>query len=197
MKISIVSPIYKGEKMLNQLVNRCEAAVESITDDYEIILVNDCSPDNSWSVLKEICSKDKHVKAIDHSRNFGQHPAISTGFRYVTGDWVVVMDCDLQDRPEDIPALYAKAREGWDIVFAHRGKRHDTFFKQLGGVLFHLFFRWLTGIHTDKNIGNFSIIKRMCIDEINKIPDLSRAFGTLIRHVGGKTTSIEVDRPQR
>ena len=197
MKISIISPIYKGEKMLHHLVDRCEAAVSTITDDYEIILVNDCSPDNSWSILKEICSKDKHVKAIDHSRNFGQHPAISTGFRYVTGDWVVVMDCDLQDRPEDIPALYAKAQEGWDVVFARRGERHDTFFKQLGGKLFHVFFRWLTGIKTDKNIGNFSIFKRSCADEILKIPDQSRSFGTLIRHVGGKTTSIEVDRPQR
>ncbi len=197
MKISIISPIYKGEKMLHHLVDRCEAAVSTITDDYEIILVNDCSPDNSWSVLKEICSKDKHVKAIDHSRNFGQHPAISTGFRYVTGDWVVVMDCDLQDRPEDIPALYAKAQEGWDVVFARRGERHDSFFKQLGGKLFHVFFRWLTGIKTDKNIGNFSIFKRSCADEILKIPDQSRSFGTLIRHVGGKTTSIEVDRPQR
>ena len=197
MKISIVSPVYKGERMLHHLVERCEAAVSTITDDYEIILVNDCSPDNSWSVLKEICSIDKHVKAIDHSRNFGQHPAISTGLRYVTGDWVVLMDCDLQDRPEDIPALYAKAQEGWDVVFARRGERHDTFFKQLGGKVFHLFFRWLTGIKTDKNIGNFSIFKRACADEIVKIPDQSRSFGTLIRHVGGKTTSIEVERPQR
>lgn len=197
MKISIVSPVYKGEKMLNHLVERCEAAVSKISDDFEIILVNDCSPDNSWAVLKEICSKDRHVKAIDHSRNFGQHPAISTGLRYVTGDWVVLMDCDLQDRPEDIPALFAKAQEGWDVVFARRGERHDGFFKQLGGKAFHLFFRWLTGINTDKNIGNFSIFKRTYADEIVKIPDQSRSFGTLIRHVGGKTSSIDVDRPQR
>lgn len=197
MKISIVSPIYKGEKMLRHLVERCEAAVSTITDDYELILVNDCSPDNSWEVLKGICAEDKHVKAIDHSRNFGQHPAISTGFKYVTGDWVVLMDCDLQDRPEDIPALYAKAQEGWDVVFARRGERHDGFFKQLGGKIFHVFFRWLTGIKTDKNIGNFSIFKRSIVDEIVRIPDQSRAFGTLIRHVGGKTTSIDVDRPQR
>lgn len=197
MKISIVSPIYKGEKMLHHLVERCETVVSKMTEDYELILVNDCSPDNSWNVLKEICANDKHVKAIDHSRNFGQHPAISTGFKYVTGDWVVVMDCDLQDRPEDIPALYAKAQEGWDVVFARRAERHDTFFKQLGGRIHHLFFRWLTGVKTDKNIGNFSIFRRNLMDEMIKIPDLSRSFGTLLRHVGGKTTFIDVERPQR
>lgn len=197
MKISVVSPIYKGEKMLRHLVDRCEAALLTISDDYELILVNDCSPDNSWEVLKDICAKDKNVKAIDHSRNFGQHPAISTGLRYATGDWVVVMDCDLQDRPEDIPALYEKAQEGWDVVFARRGERHDGFFKQLGGKVFHWFFRWLTGITTDKDIGNFSIFKKSCAEEIVKIPDQSRSFGTLIRHVGGKTASIDVDRPQR
>lgn len=197
MKLSVVSPIYKGEKMLHHLVERCEAAVSTITDDYELILVNDCSPDNSWEVLREICAKDKHVKAIDHSRNFGQHPAISTGLKYVTGDWIVVMDCDLQDRPEDIPALYAKTQEGWDVVFARRGERHDGFFKQLGGKIFHMFFRWLTGINTDKNIGNYCIFKRTYADEIARIPDQSRAFGTLIRHVGGKVTFIDVDRPQR
>ena len=197
MKLSVVSPIYKGEKMLHHLVERCEAAVSTLTDDYELILVNDCSPDNSWEVLREICAKDKHVKAIDHSRNFGQHPAISTGLKYVTGDWIVVMDCDLQDRPEDIPALYAKTQEGWDVVFARRGERHDGFFKQLGGKIFHMFFRWLTGINTDKNIGNYCIFKRTYADEITRIPDQSRAFGTLIRHVGGKVTFIDVDRPQR
>ena len=148
-------------------------------------------------MLREICAKDKHVKAIDHSRNFGQHPAISTGLKYVTGDWIVVMDCDLQDRPEDIPALYAKTQEGWDVVFARRGERHDGFFKQLGGKVFHMFFRWLTGINTDKNIGNYCIFKRTYADEIARIPDQSRAFGTLIRHVGGKVTFIDVDRPQR
>lgn len=197
MKLSIVSPIYKGEKMLHHLVERCEAAAATLTDDYEIILVNDCSPDNSWAVLREICAQDKHVKAIDHSHNFGQHPAISTGLKYVTGDWIVVMDCDLQDRPEDIPALYAKTQEGWDVVFARRGERHDGFFKQLGGKVFHLFFRWLTGINTDKNIGNYCIFKRNYADEIVRIPDQSRAFGTLIRHVGGKVSYIDVDRPQR
>lgn len=183
--------------MLHHLVERCEAAISTITNDYEIILVNDCSPDNSWEVLKEICAKDKHVKAIDHSRNFGQHPAISTGLKYITGDWVVLMDCDLQDMPEDIPALYAKAQEGWDIVFARRGKRYDSFLKQLGGRIFHVVYDWLSGSKTDPNIGNYSIFRSAVAVEIVKIPELSRSFGNLNRYVGFKRTTIDVIRPER
>lgn len=197
MLLSIVSPVYKGEKMLHHLVERCENAVSAITEDYEIILVNDCSPDNSWNVLKEICAKDKHVKAIDHSRNFGQHPAISTGLRYVTGDWVVLMDCDLQDLPEDIPALYDKAKEGWDIVYARRSERHDGFFKQLGGRMFHIVYDWLSGIKTDPQIGNYSIFRSEIAKEIVKIPEITRSFSIFIQHLGYKTTTINVTRPLR
>ena len=98
MKLSIVSPIYKGEKMLDELVRRITASVTPITDEYEIILVNDQSPDDSWNVIKRICKEDKHVKGVNLSRNFGQHYAISAGLSLVQGDWIVVLDCDLQDR---------------------------------------------------------------------------------------------------
>lgn len=197
MKLSIVSPIYKGEKMLHHLVDRCEVAVSTITDDFEIILVNDCSPDKSWNVIKEICGRDNNVKAIDHSRNFGQHPAISTGLKYVTGDWVVLMDCDLQDRPEDIPALFAKAQEGWDIVYARRGERNDSFFKQLGGQMFHVVYDWLSGEKSDPQIGNYCIFRKEIAKDIVNIPEITRSFGNLIRHLGYKNTSIDVVRPLR
>ena len=95
MKLSVVSPIYKREKMLDELVSRVETAVKTITEDYEIILVNDCSPDDSWTKMKEICATDKKVKGINLSRNFGQHYAITAGLTASTGEWVVVMDCDL------------------------------------------------------------------------------------------------------
>lgn len=118
MQLSIVSPIYKGEKMLEELVTRIKASVETFTMDYEIILVNDCSPDNSWDKMKDICSRDKKVKGLNLSRNFGQYYAITAGLMESKGEWVTVMDCDLQDRPEEIPNLYNKAQEGYDTVFA-------------------------------------------------------------------------------
>ena len=106
--------------MLEELVRRIIVSVTPITDEYEIILVNDQSPDDSWSVIKRLCKEDDHVKGINLSRNFGQHYAITAGLSKSLGEWVVVMDCDLQDRPEEIPNLYLKAMEGYDSVFAQR-----------------------------------------------------------------------------
>ena len=135
--ISVVSPIYKGEKMVNEFVDRIVGSVTTITNNYEIILVNDASPDKSWDAIVAECRKNNKVKGINLSRNFGQHYAITAGLSYVSGEWVVVLDCDLQDRPEEIPNLYKKAMEGWDIVVARRMDRKDGIFKRLSSALFH------------------------------------------------------------
>jgi len=185
MKLSIVSPIYKGEKMLDELVRRITESVTPMTDEYEIILVNDQSPDDSWNIIKRICSNDKHVKGVNLSRNFGQHYAITTGLSLVKGEWIVVMDCDLQDRPEEIPNLYHKAMEGYfDIVYAQRQERQDKFLKRLSSAAFHAVFDWLSGMKSDKSIANFGIYHSQVIREYNKMPERARAFGSLIRYVG-------------
>ena len=155
MKLSIVSPVYKGEKMLPELVSRIERSVSKITNEYEIILVNDKSPDNSWNIIKCICKNNPHIKGVNLSRNFGQHYAISAGLSLVQGDWIIVMDCDLQDRPEEIPNLIAKTQEGYDIIYARRAIRTDGFFKKLSSTIFHSTFDWLSGSKTDKTIANF------------------------------------------
>ncbi len=195
--LSIVSPIYRGEKMLDELVSRIEQSVSSITDNFEIILVNDASPDNSWQRITEICTVNKHVKGVDLSKNFGQHPAISAGFSVSNGEWVIVLDCDLQDRPEEIGRLYAKAQEGYDIVFARRVHRTDKFLKRMSSVVFHIVYDWLSGLKTDNTIGNFGIYHHRVIEEIVKIPDLSRGFGNLLYCVGFKHTAINVEHAER
>lgn len=197
MHLSVVSPIYKGEKMLDELVTRITKAVTPITEDYEIILVNDMSPDDSWQVIERLCEEDKHVKGIELSRNFGQHYAISAGLANCTGDWVVVMDCDLQDRPEEIPNLYYKAQEGWDIVYARRVDRKDHFLKKFSSTLFFITLNWLTGACEDKKIANFGIYKSNVILEFNKMPEYSRSFGSLIRYLGYKDTAIDVIHAER
>ena len=182
--LTVVSPIYKGEKMLEELVSRIETAVETFTVDYEIILVNDCSPDDSWNKIKEICSRDVKVKGINLSRNFGQHYAITAGLTESTGEWVVVMDCDLQDRPEEIPNLYEKAQEGYDTVFAQRKERKDGVLKRLSSTMFNATFAFLTDQEQDKTVGNFGIYSHQVIDAVLSMGDSVRWFPIMAKWVG-------------
>lgn len=195
--ISIVSPVYRGEKMVAELVRRNVESVSSITDNYEIILVNDASPDNSWSEILKQCSANSKVKGINLSRNFGQHYAITAGLQHTTGEWVVVMDCDLQDQPEEIPNLYRKAQEGYDIVYARRAKRKDSFLKRMSSTFFHAIFNWLSGLHTDKSIANFGIYHQKVVQEFNKMPERARSFPSLVRCLGFRSASIDVIHAER
>ena len=195
--ISIVIPEYRGEKMVKELVERIQQSVGTITDKYEIILVNDCSPDNTWAEIEKAGMIDSRVKGLNLSRNFGQHYAITAGLKYAHGDWVVVMDCDLQDRPEEIPNLYKKAQEGWYIVIARRVHKKSGFFKKMSSVLFHKVFDYMSGLKTDSSKGNFGIYHKRVIDEYNKIGEVSRSFGSLIRHLGFKTTEFDVQHAAR
>lgn len=195
--ISIVSPVYRGEKMVAELVRRNVESVSTITDDYEIILVNDASPDNSWDEIVKQCALNPKVKGINLSRNFGQHYAITAGLHYAKGDWVVVMDCDLQDRPEEIPNLYRKAQDGYDIVYARRVVRKDGFLKKKSSKWFYKVFNWLSGMKTDSSIANFGIYKCCVIEEFNKMPEKTRFFPSLVKYLGFKDTAIDVEHASR
>ena len=197
MQLSIVSPVYHGEKMVEQLVERISNSVSAITPDFEIILVNDASPDNSWLKIKELCANNNRVKGINLSRNFGQHYAISAGLSLCSGEWIVVMDCDLQDRPEEIPHLYNKAQEGFDIVYARRVVRHDGFFKRISSKIFHSVFDWLSGIKTDSSISNFGVYNKIVIDEYNKMGEVARSFDSLIKYLGFNTATVDVKHDSR
>ena len=194
--LSIVSPVYRGEKMVHELVARVVAAVSTITSDYEIILVNDASPDGSWNEIVKECKQNPRVKGVNLSRNFGQHYAITAGLSKVSGEWIVVMDCDLQDRPEDIPALYAKAQEGYDIVFARRVVKHVGWWKRFSSEFFHAVIDWLSGMKSDPAIANFGIYCRKAIDEYNKIPQQARAFGEILEIVGFTRGYIDVEQDE-
>lgn len=196
-RLSIVSPVYHGEKMVAELVRRCKESASSITDNFEIILVNDASPDASWAEIERECRLDPRVKGLDLSRNFGQHYAITAGLRYATGEWIVVMDCDLQDRPEEIPNLYRKAQEGFDIVYARRAHRKDGVLKRFSSSVFHRVFRWLSGLKTDHAIANFGIYHHRVIAEFNKMPERVRFFPVQIGYLGFKTASMDVIHAER
>lgn len=197
MELSIVSPVYHGEKMLDELVRRIHAAIEPLTADYEIILVNDCSPDNSWEKISSICASDKRVKGINLSRNFGQPYAITAGLTYSKGSYVAVIDCDLQNKPEDLPAMYRKALEGYDVVSARRVQRDDTKLKRLSSAVFHRVYDYLSGLETDKAVAEFGIYSRKIVDVYCSIPEYSRSFVELIHTLGFRKSTVDVFHDHR
>lgn len=196
-KISVVVPEYKGASMLGLLLERLDKALSTISENYEVILVNDCSPDNVWEEIKRFAAKDKRIIGLNLSKNYGEHYAISAGLKYAKGEWVVVMDCDLQNRPEDIPALYAKAQEGWDIVHARRVHKQFGFWKRMSSHVFHSVYDWMSGHKSDEAIAEFGIYSAKVIAEYNKLQEVSRSFNMLIDFLGFRVTSIEVQHDAR
>lgn len=195
--ISVVSPVYKAELIVDELVRRIKASLSEITEEYEIILVDDCGPDNSWAKIHENAQKDNRVVGIKLSRNFGQHHAITAGIDCAKGKWVVVMDCDLQDRPEEIIKLYQKANEGFDIVFARRVIRKDTFFKRLSSKIFYNVFSYLSNVKQDNTIANFGMYSNKVIHTMRRLREPMRAFSPMVNWVGFKKTSIDVEHSDR
>ena len=197
IKLSIVSPVYRGEKMVSELVRRIVENVETITPDYEVILVNDASPDNSWLEIEKECAKNTKVKGINLSRNFGQHYAITAGLNYAKGEWVVVMDCDLQDRPEEIPNLYKKAQEGYEVVLAQRLEREDSWLKRMSSKCFYTFFSYLTETKQDSSVANFGIYKKCVVDAILSMGDKMRYFPAQVQWIGFNRAYLPIQHDAR
>ncbi|WP_292661641.1 glycosyltransferase family 2 protein [Nitratifractor sp.] len=195
--ISVVTPVYGCAESLPELYERLVHTLEKITENFEIIMVNDASPDNAWDIIRELATKDSRVRGIDLSRNFGQHRAITAGLDYVSGEWIVVMDCDLQDQPEEILKLYSKANEGYDIVVGRRVVRRDGFFKKLGSRLFYKLYNYLTDSNVDNAIGNFGIYSSKVIQSIRRFREQNRSFGLFVLWTGFRRAEIEIAHASR
>lgn len=195
--ISVVSPIYKASNTIDALVMRLCQALTQITQNFEIILVEDGSPDDSWIKIQQNCQKDKRIKGIKLSRNFGQHYAITAGLDHAKGEWIVVMDCDLQDRPEEIPRLYQKAQEGYQVVLAQRHQRQDNFMKRLLSRLFYKVLSYLTGTPQDPTVANFGIYHQKVIQAVCQMRESIRVFPIMVHWVGFQQAKIEVQHAPR
>ncbi len=195
--ISVVIPVYGCCCCLRELCVRLASTLSTISDSYEIILVNDASPDDSWVEINKLAREDVRVRGINLSRNFGQHNAITAGLDYARGDWVVVMDCDLQHRPEEIPKLYHKAQEDYDLVVGMRAQRQDGFFKALGSRLFYRVFAYCTGFGIDHRLSNFGIYSRKVIRSITSLREQSRSFGLLALWVGFRRIEVDIEHASR
>lgn len=197
MKISVVIPIYGSKCFLNELNERILDALECLPLDYEVIYVVDDCPQGSWEHVSSIASKNTKIIGLNLSKNFGQHYAISAGLKYSSGDWVVVMDGDLQDQPEEISKLYQKATEGYDIVFAQRKKRRDSFIKTNLSKVFYATLEYFTDSKHDSTVANFGIYSRQVINAVLSYGERNRLFPLLVRDVGFNKASIEIEHAAR
>jgi dolichol-phosphate mannosyltransferase len=195
--ISVVSPVYGCKNCLFELYARLKETLEKINSDFEIILVNDASPDNAWDTIAELAKKDNRVKGINLSRNFGQHNATIAGLDHCQGEWVVVMDCDLQDQPEEILKLYDKALEGFDIVLAKRSNRQDSLAKKIVNIIFFKFYNYMTDSRIDNSVGSFRMINRKVADAFSQVGERLRFIGLTMSWLGFKVAYVEVTHAQR
>lgn len=190
-EISIVAPIFNETDTISEFVNQVVSSVSQITKDYEIILVDDGSQDETWNKIEKEVILNKNIKAYRFSRNFGQHYAITAGLFKSTGTWIVVMDSDLQDRPEIISELYIKAKQGFDVVFVSRKNRPESYAYLLMQKLFYLILNLFSGIDFDNRQANFSIINRKVVEAFKQFPENARFYGSTIKWLGFRSTHIE------
>jgi len=196
-KISVVVPVYGCCDSLHTLYTRLKESLSQISEEFEIIMVNDASPDNAWDAIKELVSQDDRVKGINLARNFGQHKAIAAGLAHTQGDWVVVMDCDLQDRPEEIIKLYNKAQEGYDAVFGQRINRQHSRKKKWASRAFIAVYDYLTDSKTDPTIGNFSIISRKVVEGLKSLKEQHHPYTFFVIWLGFKRAYVEIEHAER
>jgi dolichol-phosphate mannosyltransferase len=194
MHLSIVTPVYNAEKIVPILVERLNTSTKGITNDFEIKLIEDHSSDNSWDAIEKIAAIHHHVVGLKLSRNFGQHHAITAGLDHAKGDWVVVMDCDLQDQPEEIGKLYHKAIEGYDIVLTKRINRRDSLLKKLFSKIYPGILSYLSGTEPT---GNFVIYNKKSVAAIVSMRESIRCFSIMVKWAGFKHTTIEVKHGNR
>jgi polyisoprenyl-phosphate glycosyltransferase len=197
--LSVVVPVYRGAPFLRELHRRLVATLEPLVRRFEMVLVEDGGPDESWSIIEELARQDGRVRGIALSRNFGQHHAITAGIRHARGRWIVVMDGDLQDPPEEIPKLWAKAQEGHPCVLARRAHRADASSKRLSSWLFYRVFNYLADLnyHYDGTVANFSIISRRVADTYNGMDEAVRFYGGFLTWMGFNKVTVDVEHAPR
>lgn len=197
IEISIVSPVYRAEPIVDKLVERIVESVSKLTNSYEIILVEDGGTDNSWQKIQENCAKNSNVKGVKLSKNYGQQHAIQAGLDVSKGQYVVTMDCDLQDKPEEIYKLFNRCKEGAEIVVASRKNRQDSAFKKMLSRIFYNVLGYLTETKQDRTVANFACYQRKAVDAMAKVKDHNRYYPMLQQLVGFNYVKVEIEHAER
>ena len=195
--LSVVIPVYNETELIEELIGRTNKVLLEMEISYEILLVDDGSVDDSWSKITSLKARFPNLKSIKFSRNFGHHYAISAGLREVTGDFAVVMDGDLQDRPEVIPKLFQKIHEGFDVVFVARENRPESKLYLVLQRIYYFVLNTLSGLEFNSKYANFSIINRKVIDSFNLLSENTRFYGSSILWLGYKKGEVSAQHGTR
>jgi glycosyltransferase involved in cell wall biosynthesis len=197
VELSVVIPVYRCAECLDALYERLVRTLEALAPSFELVMVDDRSPDGSWDLLVQLAQRDARLRAFRLSRNFGQHAAITAGLAESRGRWTVVMDCDLQDPPEEIPRLLAKAQEGYDIVLARRVKRQQSW---LRGVAARTYFRmrnFFLRMEMGTDYSTLSVLSRKVVDAFLEVRDRDRQYMLIIHWLGFERAEIEFEHRAR
>lgn len=197
VQISIVSPVYGAEGIVGELVRRITEEIEKITSSYEIILVEDASPDRSWEKIKECGENFPKLKGVKLSRNFGQHNAISAGMELARGEYVILMDCDLQHDPKYFKELYNKIGEGYDLVYTKTSRRRHGPIKNFFANVFYSLFAFLQEHKMDPGVGSYSILSRKVVDAYNQYNDYRKAYLWALAWAGFDSAVITIEHNAR
>lgn len=198
--LSVVSPVYLAEKSIDELVKKLKTTLVTITSKFEIILVDDGSPDNSWGKITNHCQEDSRVKGIKLSRNFGQHYAITAGLEKSKGSYVIVIDCDLQEDPSYIKNLVQKKDEGFEIVLSQTLKKKQNFIKNFAYFIYNKCFNLLVGNKDFKINGRYctlSLLSKRAVKAFLKINDYHRHYILMLNWLGFSKTIISVEHVSR
>ncbi|MGE6332023.1 glycosyltransferase family 2 protein [Stenotrophomonas sp. NPDC077659] len=197
LDVSVVVPVYGCRNCLEDLVDRVGRVLQAASRSYEIVLVDDNSPDQSWTRINELSDRHEAVRGLRLSRNFGQHAAITAGLAHSRGETVVVMDCDLQDVPEEIPTLLAAMTGDVEVVLGQRVDRQDSWAKRTGSMLFYRALGWLTDTRYDHTTANFGAYSRKVVDALNGMDESDRFLPLLVRWTGFNTAKVPVSHGLR
>ena len=196
--LSVVVPLYNEEQNLPTLLEKMTEACERRTSDYEIILCDDGSGDATVEIALQWRARDSRIKLLELSRNFGHHSAAQAGMDYVTGEWLLCIDGDLQDPPELLESLFAKADEGFDVINAKKRSRQESGLRGMGMRLFHFFIGHTSGdVHLESNLGFFALMRRCAYERLREMPERRKFLAGMRQWIGFRQATVDFDRPHR
>lgn len=198
IRYSIVVPVLNEEEVLEDFYKRLILVMDRLNENYEVLFVNDGSTDRSLEVMKDIQAKDKKIRIIDFSRNFGHQIAVTAGTDYSKGDAIIVIDADLQDPPEVIPSFIKKWKEGFEVVYGVREVREgETIFKKITANIFYRTLRRMAKIDIPVDAGDFRLIDKKVVEVFKRIREQNRYVRGLVSWVGFKQIGVSYKREKR